>query len=494
MSEEQQKYRQVFKATSLFGGVQFFQIILSAIKSKVMAIFLGPAGLGIARLLNTSVGLVGELSSFGLPTSSVKYISLAFMSGDEEKTYKLISILKKLLWFSGILGATILILASSLLSELFFESDQYTFSFIFVAIAVFFNQLSNGRYSILQGLRKLKQIAQANLYGSFLSLIVTAPLYYYFEKDAIVPAIILTAVINFYLSWFYIKKNKLPSFNIAPKQSIVEGKEMIELGLVLSFSSILSALAAYLLQIYVTNYGGIDEVGLYSAGFLILNTYVGLIFTAMAKDYYPRLSGISENNQKVRETVLQQAFIAILLITPIILIFLALSSQLIGILFSKEFLAINLMVSWGILGMLFKAVSWSMGYVIIAKGDSKVFTKTAVIFNSLQLGLNILGYYLAGLTGIGISFLVYYIIHFLSVYFINYFRYEFYFPLIFYIIFSVCLTMCIGAFATNQIESIVVRSSILGLIILVSIIFSYYFLNQKLNFKELMGEIFKKKP
>lgn len=491
MAQEEKEYQQVFKATSLFGGVQIFQILLSVVKSKITAILLGPSGMGIIRLLNSSIGLIGEFSSFGLPLSSVKHISLKFMSGDVQKTYKLIAILKKLLWITGLLGGAIMIIAAPFLSRLLFDSEAYTFSFIWVAIVVLFNQLTNGRISILQSLRKLGQLAKANLLGSALALIIVAPLYYFFRKDAIVPAIIITALINFYFSWYYLKKNKIPKISLGYKESVVEGKDMLKLGLVLSFSGLMASLTAYLLQIYINEVGGVDQVGLYSAGFLILNTYGGLIFSAMGKDYYPRLSGISDNNPKVREAVKHQAFIAILLMTPIIVVFLALAPQLINVLFSSKFSGIEQMISWGILGLLFKAVSWSMGYVIIAKGDSKVFTKTTVIFNVLQLSMNIGGYYIAGLTGVGISFLAYYIIHFIAVYAIDHFRYDFYFPTDFYLIFAACILFCGAAFGLTYLDLSFWRYFLLGFTALLSGLFSYYYLNKKINFVELLTELFK---
>ena len=54
--EQKSSYRQIVKATSLFGGVQFFQIIISVIRSKFVAILLGPAGMGIVGLLTATTG------------------------------------------------------------------------------------------------------------------------------------------------------------------------------------------------------------------------------------------------------------------------------------------------------------------------------------------------------------------------------------------------------------------------------------------------------
>src|SRR5699024_1778866 len=107
----------------------------------------------------------------------------------------------------------------------------------------------------------------------------------------------------------------------------------------------------------------------------------------MAKDYYPRLAGIVHQRPRMRATVEQQAYIALLLITPIIVGFLTFAPQLIQLLFTEKFLGIQSMISWGILGLLFKAVSFSLGYVMIAKAETKIFMTSNIAFNGLQFVL-----------------------------------------------------------------------------------------------------------
>ena len=181
----------------------------------------------------------------------------------------------------------------------------------------------------------------------------------------------------------------------------------------------------------------------------------------MGADYFPRLSEIANDIIKLRKTVLEQAIVAILLITPIIVVFLAFAPLIIVILYSNEFSPIVAMVTWGILGMIFKAVSWSMGYMIIAKGDSKVFIKTAIGFNAILLLINIVGYHYGGLEGIGISFFIYYIIHFITIRIITYYRYDFYFEKGFYKIFTFTVMMClIGIFQLRLYRVPVLKYSI----------------------------------
>lgn len=498
MNDNQQSYRKVLNATSLFGGVQFINIILRLIRSKAIALLIGPIGMGISNLLLTTMELINGLTNLGLERSAVKDISLANTNSNSKSVAITISILKKLVWLTITIGVLLMILLAPWLSEIAFGNKDYTISFIWISIALLFKQLSSSQLAILQGLRKLKSLAKANLLGNFIGLLITLPLYYYYKIDAIVPAIIIATFMSFVFTYYYSHKLDIESVTISRKEAVSEGKGMINLGIMLSLSSLITLLGAYIIRIYIgsaneTEELGLIDVGLYSAGFVILNSYVGIIFNAMGTDYFPRLSEIANDITKLRKTVLEQATVAILLITPIIVVFLACAPFIIVILYSYEFSPIVAMVTWGILGMIFKAVSWSMGYMIIAKGDSKVFIKTAIGFNTILLSINIIGYHFGGLEGVGISFFIYYIIHFIAIRIITYYRYDFYFEKGFYKIFTFTVIMCFLAFSITFIPSSILKNSLMIGLIVVSCWYSYKELDKKIGVKDYLAGIFKRK-
>jgi len=498
VSDNQQSYRKVLNATSLFGGVQVINIIISLVRSKVIALLIGPIGMGISNLLLITMELINGLTNLGLERSAVKDISLANTNSNSKSVAKTISILKKLVWLTITIGVILMIALSPWLSEIAFGNKDYTISFIWISIALLFKQLSSSQLAILQGLRKLQYLAKANLLGNFIGLLITLPLYYFFRIDAIVPAIIIATFMSFIFTYYYSQKLDIAPVAISRKEAVSEGKGMINLGVMLSLSSMITLLVAYIIRIYIgssneTEELGLIDVGLYSAGFVILNSYVGIIFNAMGTDYFPRLSEIANDIIKLRKTVLEQAIVAILLITPIIVVFLAFAPLIIVILYSNEFSPIVAMVTWGILGMIFKAVSWSMGYMIIAKGDSKVFIKTAIGFNAILLLINIVGYHYGGLEGIGISFFIYYIIHFIAIRIITYYRYDFYFEKGFYKIFTFTVIMCFLAFSITFIPSSILKYSLMSLIIVVSCWYSHKELDKKVGLKDYLAGIFKRK-
>lgn len=498
MNDNQQSYRKVLNATSLFGGVQVINIIISLIRSKVIALLIGPFGMGISNLLLTTMELINGLTNLGLERSAVKDISLANTNSNSKSVAITISVLKKLVWLTITIGVILMIVLSPWLSEIAFGNKDYTISFIWISIALLFKQLSSSQLAILQGLRKLKSLAKANLLGNFIGLLITLPLYYFYKIDAIVPAIIIATFMSFVFTYYYSQKLDIESVTISRKEAVSEGKGMINLGVMLSLSSLITLLVAYIIRIYigsanVTEELGLIDVGLYSAGFVILNSYVGIIFNAMGTDYFPRLSEIANDINKLRKTVLEQATVAILLIAPIIVVFLACAPFIIVILYSHEFSPIVAMVTWGILGMIFKAVSWSMGYMIIAKGDSNVFIKTSIGFNAILLSMNIIGYNFRGLEGIGMSFFMYYIIHFIAIRMITYYRYDFYFEKGFYKIFTFTVIMCLLAFSFTFIPSSILKYSLISGLILVSCWYSYKELDKKIGVKEYLAGIFKRK-
>jgi O-antigen/teichoic acid export membrane protein len=134
MQEQRSSYRQIVKATSLFGGVQFFQILISVVRSKFVAILLGPSGMGIVGLLTSTTGLITGLTNFGLGTSAIKNISEATATNDNARISSVITVMRRLVWLTGLLGAIVTLVFSPWLSEFTFGNRDYTLCMHFVYV------------------------------------------------------------------------------------------------------------------------------------------------------------------------------------------------------------------------------------------------------------------------------------------------------------------------------------------------------------------------
>lgn len=485
MSEQQSSYRQIMKATSIFGGVQVIQIIVQIIRSKAVAVLLGPAGMGINSLLLYTLQLVQSLTNFGLKTSAVKNVAEANGTGNVNRVSVIITVLRRWVWITGLLGAFLTLILSPWLSEWTFGNRDYTLAFIWLSGSLLFNQISEGQLVILQGLRKINYLANANLTGAFLGLFVAVPLYYFLGVDGIVPAIIAMSITNMLRSWYFARKIKIEKVEVKPQTILAEGKQMLTMGFLLSMSGLMTTGAAYVLRIFISNTGGVDQVGLYSAGFAIINTYVGMVFTAMGTDYYPRLSAVANDNSKATQTINQQAEITLLILAPILAVFMVFINWAIILLYSSQFIDVNAMIQWAALGMFFKAASWSIAFILLAKGVSKLFFWNELIFNVYLLGFNMLGYKYRGLDGLGVSFLVAYFIYFGQVFFIARFKYQFSFDKEFIKIFSIQLLLGGTCFLIVKFTAQPLSYFVGAVLILISFWYSWKELDRRIDLKSI---------
>jgi len=446
-AEAKSSYRSIFKATSLFGGVQVYQILVGIVKSKIIAVLLGPLGVGVLGLYQSAEQLIKAATEMGLSSSAVRDLSEANNKGDAGLLGLKVSVLKRLIWLTGLLGMIVGVLFSPVLSKVSFGNYDYSIPFAFFAITLLLDQLCNGQKIILQGLRRLKSLAMTAAIGSTLGLLFSIPFYYWLGVSGIVPTLILTSCSTLLVTWIVARKIKLPDSKITNRIAIKEGSTMLKLGIAMSVSGILGTLSSYVIRSFIRYYGSIDEVGLFTAGFMLMTTYTGLVFSAMSTDYFPRLAEVNHDNDKCKEIINQQGEIGILILTPIVMVCMVFVPFIVTLLYSDKFLPANGYILWASAGMLFKMASWAISYVYVAKAEAKIFAIIETVGNVIYVITSILGYIFYGMTGMGIAFAANYLIYLILVYTFAARKYHFSFSITFRKLFgveNVLLLLCLA--------------------------------------------------
>lgn len=489
----QSSYRSVFKATSLFGGVQVYQILIQIIKSKFVAVLLGPAGVGIMGLYQSGLQLVQHISSMGLAQSAVRDVSEANGSNDSPRIAKTVTVVRTLVWITGLLGLIIVVFCSPLLSKVSFGNYDYTIPFIILSATLFIDQLSAGQKIVLQGMRRLKDLAKCTAFGVTFGLITSVPLYYWLGINGIVPSLILHSVCSLVLSWFYSRKIKIEKVRVSPKQTIAQGKQMLVMGISMSLSGIFATVVSYIIKAFIQNDGGVDQVGLFQAGFVIMSTYVGMVMNAIGTDYYPRLAAINKDNSMCCEAVSQQGEIGAMILGPMLTICLLFMPFVLQILYSDSFLAANEYVTWACLGMMLRFGAWIISYLFVAKAESKLFVKVELSANAYYLVFSLLGYKFIGITGLGIAFALEYVVYFLQCYLIARKRYGFRFTSNFIKCYGIQLLLVIACLAIVMIFSGWLKYALGCIVIAISCILGIKGLNQRMNLLEFVKNKIAKK-
>lgn len=486
MSDSSNKdFKEGLKNTSLFGGVQIFKILLQIISTKFVALLLGPTGVGISGLLGATTSIIAAATNMGLQTSTVRDLSQSYSSNNKQKFYKTVAVCRKLVWLTGLTGFFVCLLFSPLWSKLSFGDYSYTLSFAALSITLLLSQISMGQNVVLQGTRSFKYMAKAGVIGSVLGLFTSIPLYYLYGVDGIVPAMILSSISGILLTYHFSRKITIGKVSLSLKTALKEGGTMLKMGFFVAVQGFLSVLCAYLVRVFISNQGTLEDVGLYNSGFAIINVYVGMVFSAMATDYLPRLSSCAHSLDDFNRTINQQIELSFILLFPLIALFLVFGNVVIYLLYSYKFLSCSLMVSWGILGILLKAPSWCIGYTFLAKGDTKAFFINELIAETNMLILNVSFYYVWGLNGLGASFVISFFIYFIQVFLVSKYRYGY---VLDYSITKIAIpsfVITITIFIIIVYGNTMLRYSIGVPLALLSCYYTYINLNSKVDIKEV---------
>ena len=401
---EKQSFRSILKTTGLFGGVEVLKILVNVFQTTIVAVILGPVGIGIQNMFTTMLYMLTSFFGLGLQTSAVREVARANATNDEITISKTIITLRRWINTTAIIGAVFMISFAKPLSQLTFDTPKYSLFIIFLSLALIFTVLSNGQTALIKGLRRLKDLAKVSLCGSIISLIVSIPIFYFWGENGIVPVIIISAFCVLICSYVYAKKVVVKNVDISYKESVVRGKEMVKIGFFLMLSTFLAQLSSYSINGYISHVGNFADVGYYRAGYLITTHYVGLIFTAMGADFLPRLTEANEKANQMSEVVHAQSLVALLIITPLLTFLFPLIKIIISILYSTEFYVIENYISWAALGLLSRLCVWCLSYILLAKGFSVRYFVSELFANLTNVLFCIWGYKWFNIQGLGIAF------------------------------------------------------------------------------------------
>ena len=406
--------RMAMKAMGLFGGVQVMGILCSIVRTKLVAMWIGPVGTGLFGLFNNALEMISTGTNLGIRSSSVRDISQAMEERDPKLVSRMITVVRKWSMWLGLAGALLTLSLAPVLSKATFGDTEHIWGFVALSVAVLLQALTNGEYAVLQGTARLKRLASVTLWGTIVGLAVSVPLFYLLRERSIVPSILAYAFALAAFAWVF-RNREYATAEVTSRETFDIGKGFVRLGIFMTLGNFASQLATYAFGAWLNIHAGTGEVGLYQAGYTLINKYTGLILTALGMEYYPRLAKVVESRKRLRAYVSQEINVAITIMAPIVALFILLREFVVWLLYSPEYYSILPYVSWGMVGTVLRTLSWCLAFTILAKGDGKTHLWTEVASAIINLVLNIAFFKWWGLTGLGIAFLVSYLLYTLIV-------------------------------------------------------------------------------
>ncbi len=413
---DKKSYRQILKATSIMGGSSLIIILFRIVRTKFLAVLLGPSGIGLIGIYDSIIGVVNCTTAMGIASSGVRQIAEAVGSDDEVKISRTVTTLRRTVLFSGLLGFCAMLFSSGLLSRLTFGDQGHASDLALLAVTIFFSEVSGGQAALIQGARRIKDLAMMNILGAFLGTLFSIPIFYVFGHRGIILYMLIVSAMSLLTSWWYSRKMKIIRVVMSWRETLAEAKPLLKLGLAFMFSGLMTTGTFYLLRVCIVRYAGLDGAGIYQAAAGLSLLYTGFILEAMGRDYYPRLTAVAGNGSECNSLINKQMEIGVLLAVPGIIGTMTFTPFVISIFYSAKFLPAVDVLRWQILGILLRVIIWPMSYLFVAKGNGKLFFWTELFANATHLLFVLLGVKYFGLTGAGMAFFAMYVLYFLVIY------------------------------------------------------------------------------
>jgi len=400
----------------LIGGAQVANIAIGIVRTKAMAMLLGPAGFGLFGLYSSVANLTQSVAGMGINSSGVRQIAEAAGSGDQTRIGQTTAVLRKISVVLGLLGAALLVIFSRQVSRLTFGSTDRSSAVGLLSIAVFFSLVSAGQGALIQGMRRIADLAKMNVLGALFGVCTGIPLVYFFREKGVVPSLVSVAAMTILASWWYSRKIDIKTPTVTFSEVRQEGSALLKLGSAFMASSLMTMGVAYFVRIIVLRKVGSEATGLYQAAWTLGGLYVGFILQAMGADFYPRLTASIRNHQECNRLVNEQTLVGLLLAGPGVLATLTFAPLVIVLFYSAKFGAAVAVLRWICLGALLQVITWPMGFIIVAKGRQGLFFLSELAWTIVAITLAWACIRRFGVSGAGVAFFGSYVFHGLLTY------------------------------------------------------------------------------
>src|SRR5690606_18269617 len=411
--KEEKHYKTLFKATSLFGLVEILRLFLRIITNVAATHFLGTKGFGLLGLLENAVQLIGSFANFGINFTGVREISS--IKANNEEYAKTIKAVTQFSLLTGIISAIISIIFAYNLSFITFKTVEYFYWFIALSVYFVATSYTQSRIIYLEGSQNFQKLLSINVIVNLLNTVVVIAAYYFFSTQGIIMAMIVNSLVAllFYSTLSSIPKTKV---KFSTEDRKIYFKKFIKSGSLLALNTFIGFLCYFIIRWYFNNVDA-EILSFYNASNLIIIAYLGIVFIAMGKFFFPKLSQSIDNREQSIQLINNQLELSLLIIVPAIVLIYAFSDFIIKTLFSSAFLPVNQILIFGLASIVFRSFNYAVGYLLLSHQNFKQYFYINAVSDLLNALLTILFYEKWGLIGIGLSIFINYLLSAVYIYY-----------------------------------------------------------------------------
>ena len=403
-------HREVFRSSAIIGGSSAINIVVSIVKVKVLAVLLGPAGIGLMGLYLNIINLASTLAGCGIASSGVRQVAAS--AADAET----LSIVRRALWLGnlilGISGMAALWLLREPVAQWVFGEAIHTTEVGWLGVGVLLTLIAGSQTALLQGLRRVNDLAMVSILSALVAAAAGILAVYFLGEEGVLWFVLTAPAVNFVVASYYAAR--LPRALTANDHGAIQQQwlAMLKLGIPLMSAGLVTLITQLVVRSVILREFGLEASGYFQAAWLISMTYVAFLLNAMVMDYYPRLTMAIGDSKDAARLVNEQVEMALLLGGPVLIAMLTLAPWVIQLLYAPSFGPAGELLRWHVLGDIFRLATVPMAFIFLATGRGGIAAGIQCVWSATYLAVFFLGIQDFGLVMAGAGLFVAYLVNF----------------------------------------------------------------------------------
>ena len=374
MTEARASYRRILRSSSIIGGASFINLAMGVLRTKFLAVLLGPIGVGVTSLYTALMTTTSAFATMGVGTVGTRQVAEAFSKGDERA---LTLVRRAMFWgtlFLASAGALVVWSLRSILAVQVLGGPAHSVAVGWLALGVALSVAGASQAALIQGMCRISDLARLSVLGATLQTVVGIGFLWRWGNAGLVAYVIVGPAASFVLGHYYVSKlPKIQGEFIATSEIVRQWKTLLRIGVGFVGAEFVGSLIQLWIRSDIRGVLGAESLGQYQAAWTVSTQYISFVLGAMAADYYPRLAGVIHDHGAARRLVNEQTEIAVLLSAPVFIAMMAAAPWVMRLLYTASFTPAVEVLRWQVLGDVLKVASWPLGFVIVAAGDAKTF-------------------------------------------------------------------------------------------------------------------------
>ncbi len=379
-------------------GAKAITAALLFLRAKAVALMLGPEGVGLLGLYTAAQEIGAQAADGGLSHSSVREV--ARRRNRPDRAARLRRSLAVAIIAAAAIAAVLTWCFRRALSEALTGGQTHADAFGLLSVGIALTIFFRWRQSLVIAYGQVMALSRAVVVGTATATLIGTILIWMFGSEGLIWATIATPAAGLVALAFV----RLPPVGSPTGRMTPDWARLARLGVPLMLIAQMSLIAPMLIRIGLTHQDGLDQAGYFQAAWTISAHCMTILLTAVAMDFYPKISALSDDRGKVSDCIRDQLSLHLTFGAPILLLIAGFAPLVLTVLFSGAFSAAAPLLHGLMVGGLARLVSAPLETVLTAFGRPRAVVISSILSLGLLLSGSWIGYGQLGLIAIAIAF------------------------------------------------------------------------------------------